>query len=122
MPYRPDFSSHVPRAALGRYQERVGRLYRHEREVGSVLVLVQAFSSQVGGHLWWRRWSPPEDALKLWAIINGTFSDSWMPEEVVNEELADYDAGRFAYYGEPLRVAWTDPTESKRLREEHYGG
>ena len=40
MPYRPDFSSHVPRAALGRYQERVGRLYRDEREVGLVLVHV----------------------------------------------------------------------------------
>lgn len=76
----------------------------------------------MGGRLWWRRWSTPEEALNPWTIIDGTFSDSWVPEEVVDKELAEYDVGRFAYYGEPLRVSWTDLEESKRLREAHFDG
>ncbi len=120
MPYRPDFSSHQPRPALRRYQDRVGRLNRGKQEVGLVLALVESYCEQVGGHLWWRRWSTPEDALNLWTIIDGKFSDSWVPDEVIDDELADYDAGRFAYYGEQLGVVWAEAEESKQLRREHY--
>ncbi|MDP9444461.1 MAG: hypothetical protein M3P83_09000 [Actinomycetota bacterium] len=121
MPYRPDFSSHTPRPSVARYKDRVGRLYRDERELGFVLVRVQSYCEQVGGHLWWRRWSSPEDALDPWTIIDGTLSDSWLPADAIDDELADYDAGRFDYYAELLCVTWTDPDESERLREQHFG-
>ena len=123
MPYRPDFSAHTPRPAVAHYANLVGRLYRDEREVGLVLVLMQSYSGHVGGHLWWRRWSTPEDALNLWSVIHGEFSDHWVPpvpgDDGLDQELADYDAGRFPYYGESLRVAWPDADESRRLREKH---
>lgn len=120
MSYRPDFSAHRPSASLAQYQDRVGRLYRDEREVGCVLVLVEASSQVVGGRLWWRRWAPPEDALNLWTVIDGQFGDHWVPEDAIAAELADYDAGRFAFYGEPLQVVWTDADESVRLRKHHF--
>ena len=66
----------------------------------------------------------PEDALNLWSVVEGNFSDHWVPwvpgDGGLDQELADYDAGRFSYYGESLRVAWADAEESQRLREEHF--
>lgn len=106
---------------MDRYRDRVGRLFRAGDEVGLVLVTVEPFSTQVGGHLWWRRWGPTHDVLWLWYVIDGRFSDSLVPEDGTAEELADYDQGRFAYVGEVLRVLWLDREESAHLRSSEFG-
>ncbi len=54
--------------------------------------------------------------------MDGNFSDTLVPEDMADEVLADYDSGRFDYYGEALRVLWTDPSESERLRRLKFGG
>lgn len=86
-----------------------------------MLVMVEPYSEQVGGHLWWTRWDTTRDVLWLWTLVDDSFSDTYLADEGVNEELADYDAGRFGYYGEVLGVAWADAAESRRLRVSQFG-
>lgn len=114
MSLRPDLTQHRSDPQLDRYRDRVGRLLRGETEVGLVLVRVQVQVEQAGGHLWWRRWGPPQDALLLWTIVDGQFADHWLADSL-DEELAAYDAGRFDYYGEELGVRWVDAEESAQL-------
>lgn len=106
---------------MDRYRDRVGRLYRESDEVGLVLVTVEPFSDQEGGHLWWRRWGPTYDVLWPWYVIDGSFSDSIIPQDATAAELEDYDRGRFGYCGEVLRVDWLDPEESARLQASEFG-
>ena len=98
----------------------MGRLFRGDEEVGLVLVLVEAYSKHVGGSLWWRRWAQPWDAVWLWTVIEGQFSDHWITDEI-DEELAAYDAGRYRHQGETLRVRWTVPEEAAHLRRSKFG-
>ncbi len=121
MPLRPDFTHHRQDPRFDRYRGRVGRLFRAGDEVGLVLIEVEPYCEQVGGHLWWRRWGPTQDLLWVWTIVDGNFSDALVPADASEAELRDYDAGRFNYYGEPLAVAWTDPPESNRLRSTQFG-
>lgn len=121
MPRRPNFSSHRPDPRFDRYRERVGRLFRADEEVGLVLVEVEPYAQQVGGHLWWRRWDTSRDVLWPWTLVDGNFSDSLVPDEAADYELQSYDAGVFEYYGEHLRVLWTDAEESRHLRSAQFG-
>ncbi len=118
---RPDFSQHRPDPRFDRYRDRVGRLYRGEDPVGSVLVRVEPYATQVGGHLWWRRWGCTRDLLWEWTVVDGNFSDTLVPEDAADEVLADYDSDRFDYYGEAMRVVWMDASESGRLRTLDFG-
>lgn len=90
-------------------------MLRGNKEVGLVLVLVQAHAEQVSGHLWWRRWRPARDALALWTIVDGHFSDHWVGDRL-DEELETYDQGRFDFNGEELGVRWASVEESAQLR------
>ena len=85
-----------------------------------MLVEVFAYAETVGGWLWWRRWGPSRDALFLLTIVDGECSDH-VVQDAVEEEVADYDAGRFRYYGESLLVRWTDAAESAQLRGSAFG-
>jgi len=120
MPHRPDFSQQRPDPRLDDYRQRVGRLHRGEAEVGFLLVEVEPYYEQVGGRLWWRRWSPVHDVLWEWAIVDGNHSDALVPDDASTDVLRAYDAGHFDYYGEDLRVVWTRTEESKRLRASHF--
>lgn len=116
MSLRPDFSQHREDPRFDRYRGRVGRLLRGGEGVGFILVQVEPCCTQVGGHLWWRRWGRTQDLLWVWYIVDGDFSDAVVPDEFSEDELREYDAGRFpADGGETLRVVWLNPEESKRL-------
>jgi hypothetical protein len=121
VPRRPDFSHHERDIRLDRYRDRVGRLFRDDTEVGLVLVTVEPFAICTGGHLWWQRWGPTHDVLWPWTVVDGKRSDSLLPQDATEEELADYDQGRFRYYGEGLRVEWLDREESASLRASEFG-
>jgi hypothetical protein len=120
MSLRPDFSHHRQDQRFDRYRDRVGRLFREDKEVGLILVRVEAYTEQVGGFLWWRRWKPSWDALWLWLIVDEQFSDTWMTDGL-DDELGAFDEGRFSYCGEMLAVRWTDEEESAALRASAFG-
>ncbi|WP_299038971.1 hypothetical protein [uncultured Pseudokineococcus sp.] len=121
MPHRPDFSQHRPDQRFDSYRQRVGRLHRGETEVGFLLIEVKPYYEQVGGHLWWRRWGPVHDVLWESTLVDGKHSDSLVPDDTSTDVLRAYGAGCFDYYGEALRVVWTDREASRRLRESHFG-
>lgn len=120
MPLRPEFGQHNPDPRVARYHARVGKLLRGDEEVGLVLLLVRAYAEQCGGYWWWRRWGSTRDALWLWTIVDGRFSDHWVTD-AVEEELDAYDNDRYWHYGEVLAVRWTDPEESAHLRKSAFG-
>ena len=120
--FRPDFSQHREDPRFDRYRGRVGQLLRDGEDVGWVLVQVEPYSRQVGGHLWWSRWGRTQDLLSVWYIVNGNFSDAVVPDEFSENELRDYDAGRFAAdNGDTLSLVWLNPEESKRVRASQFG-
>jgi len=121
MSRRPDFAQHQPDPRFDRYRDRVGRLFRDRDEAGLVLVVAEPYAELIGGRLWWRRWTRTRDVLWLWTLVDGQHSDTVLTDdEASQEELLRYDEGRFDYYGESLRVVWTDPEESARLRQGHF--
>lgn len=101
MPWNPDFSEHRPGPRVERYRDRVGCLSRDGQDVGLVLVQVTPRAEQIGGRLWWRRWSPTRDALALLTIVDGRFSEHFLADDLA-DELDAYDAGCFEYVGETL--------------------
>ncbi len=64
---------------------------------------------------------PHTDVLWLWTVVDGQFSDDLVPDDTAEDELRDYDEGRYSHQGETLRVQWTDLDESKRLNAAHFG-
>ena len=116
MPRRPDFSQHRADPRFDGYRDRVGRLFRAEKEVGVLLVRVEPLAESAGGHLWWTRWGESRDVLWLWTLVEGRFDDSYVSDDVADEELISFDLGRFVHYGQALRVVWLDAEESARVR------
>ena len=117
----PDWSRHTPDARFDQYRERVGRLYRNGTEVGFLLIRVNVRATAVSGHWWWTKWSPTYDSPWEWVILDGQFSDHVVQAHEAEQALQDYAAGRFKLCGEALRVEWTTPEESSRLRQEAFG-
>jgi hypothetical protein len=69
-----------------------------------------------GGHLWWRRWSEPDEQVHGYIeFTNGGFDDFVADAETLAEEIGDWQRGRFPYRGEVLRVSWLDDDASRRL-------
>ena len=118
---KPDWSQHTPDPRFDPYRERVGRLYRNGDEVGLLLVRVDVRATAVSGHWWWTKWSPMYDSPWEWVILDGKFSDHVIGRDEADRALQNYAAGRFELYGETLRVEWTTPEESSRLREDPFG-
>jgi hypothetical protein len=121
VPFKPDWSKHKPDSRFNEYRERVARLFRGDEEVGLLLVRVEPFAQVLSGRLWWTRWSEPYDVLWMWTIVDGEFSDSYLPDEAVDEELRGYADGRYEHYGEGLLLKWTTPQESAHLRRSEFG-
>lgn len=122
MPRRPDFSTHRADPRVDAYRDRVGRLFRGQDEVGAVLVQVEAYAEVVGGHLWWRRWGPSQEALRVWTSVDAKFDDAYVTGRAVSDELSAYDEGRFRHYGEDLGVEWLHGEQAAQVRSVAFGG
>ena len=118
--WKPDFSHHKPDPRLAQYEGRVARICRAQEEVGALLVRLDAWCTKTSGHLWWRRWSRAQDTLELWMYLDGSFTDDYVTAEHVEQELADWQAGRFRYCGEVLHLVWTPPDEPAHLRRTQF--
>lgn len=98
----------------------MARLYRDGQEVGWLLVHLDAYATQTSGHLWWRRFSRPEDALDLYWIVDGEFGDTITTGERVPDELRDWLAGHFRLRGEVLQLEWTSSEDAEDLNRAHF--
>lgn len=88
--------------------------------MGLLYVQLNAYATQTSGHLWWRRFAAPEDALDLEWIVDHQCGDSIVTGHAVVRELRDWQAGRFRLLGEVLRLDWASVDDSEALRRTHF--
>lgn len=74
-------------------------------------------SLQVGGHLWWRKWSPEREFVILY-LETPDFrdTDTWILPDDLAAELDDWDEGRFEW-GETFRLTWMDDAAAEAMRQ-----
>jgi hypothetical protein len=123
VPWRPPINQPVVRdARLDPYRERGGLLFRGTDQVTTVYIRVEAVWTQVGGHLWWRRWSGPTEVIHEFHVTeSGAFDDYVFGSEAMDDELANWNLGRFLYGDELLQVSWLDDDASQQVRVETLG-
>jgi hypothetical protein len=122
VPYHPPTARAEPDPRLDPYRERAGVLFRQNEQVGVLYLRVGTWWQQVGGHLWWRRWSEPREQVEGYlAFTGGEFDDFVEDLPTLGDELADWRMGRFLYRGELLHVTWLDDATSQQTRIDTFG-
>ena len=106
MPWNPRLDDVTPDPRLDGYRDRVGLLHRGSALAGKLLVETEPYWEQVGGHLWWRRWSEAHEAVHGWLnLVDGDLrTDFLLVGEDLDEEVAAWRQGRFRHAGEVLAV------------------
>ncbi|NIH86595.1 hypothetical protein [Amycolatopsis granulosa] len=124
MSWRPPDGSPPDNRRLERYRRRAGRVHRGSGGAGLIFVEPEVRWTQVGGALWWRRWSAPHYAAHLWMALpwlGVSVTDTIVDARFLEAELADWDAGRFALHCESLAVEWLSLEESRELARIEFG-
>ena len=86
-----------------------------------MLVGVEPYAEARSGHLWWRRWGPSRDLPWLYMMVDGAFDDTVLPADAIQDEVRDWQAGRFRYRGEILIARWVPADEAAHLRRSQFG-
>jgi hypothetical protein len=120
MPWNPSHTEPALPPPLAVYANRVAEVLKDGRPVGFLLVEPEPYAEQVGGALWWRRWSEYRWAAHLWLNVPGLdldvdVADSLVAPEDLEAELHHWDADRFMLVGELLSLRWLDAEESARV-------
>jgi hypothetical protein len=125
MPWKPPYAEPPVPSRLAAYGNRVAEISKYGRPVGSLLVEPEAYAEQLGGALWWRRWSEYRWAAHLWLNLHGLdlsmhLTDTLVAPEDLDTELTDWDANRFTLLGQLLTLRWLDPDESARVAQAEW--
>ncbi|GAA1121692.1 hypothetical protein [Citricoccus alkalitolerans] len=128
MPWNPPAMSEaeeVPHPHLGPYRRRAGRITAPDGSTGLIYINVSVICTRLGGHLWWRRWSAPQEFVMLFVDCpDGLFDDAWLDGEDLMSEIDTWQRGEF--HGHPYRddeptwyrLEWLNDEESARVRAE----
>ena len=117
VPWKPPKAEAPPPHRVDRYAFRAGELVGpHGEEAGYVLVLPMAYWTQIGGHLWWRRWSDPWVGADVWIAADGVdpaYTDAWSSGSSLDEEIDLWDSGRVIVGAGSLQaVRWLEAEAS----------
>jgi hypothetical protein len=117
----------VPHPRLGPYRGRVGRITDREGASGLVHVDVDVSCTQLGGLLWWRRWSAWRECVVLFVEYpDGELHEVFLEEGELEEEIDRWGRGEFRghpYRGEEptrYRLEWLDD-ETVRVSSDLVG-
>jgi hypothetical protein len=112
MPWSPEWRNELdPR--LDPYRNRMAALLRHHQTVGHVLFLTERWSIQLGGILWWRRWSADRElAQPLVTMGRGDIFDQPLDEPELTLELDAWARNEFPLVGELLELQWLTTEEA----------
>jgi hypothetical protein len=122
VPWRPPREDADPDHRFDAYRERAGRLFTDGREAGFVFVRLTSGAAQLGGALWWRRWSAPFEVVQeYYSLSDGRFTDTVTDADDLADEVLDWRAGRLSVGDEPYRVEWLGDEESRLVRDEVFG-
>lgn len=126
MPWKPSAAGQVRDPRLDPYRNRVAAVRSDDGQLcGHLFVKTDFMHEQVGGHLWWRRWSAPEEFAVCYLNAADAdsplpeFTDFWVTPDALDDELADWAAARMTYVGETYALSWLSAEESAQLRREH---
>lgn len=125
MPWNPPLAEPPVPPRLAAYAHRVAEMLTDGRPVGFLLVEPETYTEQVGGALWWRRWSEVRWAAHLWLTLPGLnlgvdATDTLIAPEDLAGELDDWDAGRFTFGGQLATLRWLDANESARVTKAEW--
>ena len=123
MPRRPPSEDHSFRdPRIDAYRGRGAVLTRDGSLVATMYLRGEVWWQRTGGHLWWRRWSSPDEAVHGFMVLaDGSFTDWVNPVDDLTDELEDWAAGMFTWLGEQLQVTWQDDQESAKTRDQVFG-
>jgi hypothetical protein len=120
MPWNPPYAEPPVPSRLAAYANRVAEILKNGRPAGFMLVEPEAYAEQVGGALWWRRWSEFRWAAHVWLNLPGLdvgvdATDTLIAPGDLEAELEDWDASRFTFAGQLVPLRWLDADESARV-------
>lgn len=123
--WRPPTTDSLPRHRVDHYAFRAGELRRPDgTTTGYALVLTTAVWTQIGGRLWWRRWSDPYVETEVWISADGVqaaYADGWVSGDVMDEHLDLWGSGQMAVGHEARHaVRWLDAQTSARVAREVF--
>ncbi len=125
MPFRPPHDEPAPpHPRLARYAGRVAEVLDDDRLIGFLLVRQEAFSTQLGGALWWRRWSACRTGAEVCLTLPGLgveFEDGLVDADVLDDVLDDWDADRFRFAGHSYSLRWLDGQTSRSVADAEFG-
>ena len=122
MPFRPAPGHADPDPRFDPYRERAWRARGSGRAVRLLYLRFDTSWWQLGGHLWWRRWSAPREQVTGYLALNyGGFDDYVEDTDTVVEELEDWQRGLYRYRGLLLTVQWLDDESSLHARTHTFG-
>lgn len=116
MPWHPPLGpARNPR--LDQYRHRAARFSDDSGRRGRFYVQPDVISTAISGHLWWTRWSPPQEFVILWIETpEGEDTDTWILPDDLDDELTDWARGQFRYIGETYRLTWLDDAATQAMR------
>ena len=117
VPWRPPKAPAVRNHRLDPYRHRAARFSQDPGSIGTFYVQPDVLSTVVGGHLWWQRWSTPEEFVILWIQTpDHRDTDTWVLPDDLGTEIDDWDQGRFRWVGETYQLTWLDDASTRAIR------
>lgn len=107
-----------PNPRLDRYRHRAARFRNDSGRRGHFYVQPSELATAISGHLWWKRWSPPQEFVILWIEDpDGRDTDTWILPEDLDAELDDWDRGQFRYLGDIYQLTWLGDDATNSIRQ-----
>lgn len=77
--------------------------------------------SRLSGHLWWSRWTGPQEVVHAYLLRDGSVTDWLIAGDELDQAVADWTRGEVRHGGARHRVVWQDDEESERVRRQVLG-
>ncbi|MGO4958426.1 hypothetical protein ACTQ49_14365 [Luteococcus sp. Sow4_B9] len=124
MPWKPPSSKTATRdPRLAMIRGKSAHLVDNQgRVIATMLLDGEEWVRQLGGHLWWRRWSQPQETLHGYLVFpDGTFSD-WVDQpEDLHPTLGLLLDNRFEWRSPTYLVRWLKGHEVAAARASFFG-
>ncbi|HSN44422.1 MAG TPA: hypothetical protein VLR88_10235, partial [Propionibacteriaceae bacterium] len=102
---------------LDPYRHRAAEFRDNKGRRGRFYVEPHQGSTAISGHLWWTRWSPPEEFVILWLETpEGYDTDTSILPEDLPDELDAWDQGQFRFLEETYQLTWLDDAATEAMR------
>lgn len=116
--------SDIPHERLEPFKHRVARLSDTHGADSFLYVDPSIARTQVGGHLWWRRWSDPHVVVFLYVrLSDGTLDELALEGVLLDAEIDAWERGEYVdeKTGSIYALTWLDNADSIRAWETFEG-